>query len=404
MRSRRSINSGAPAWVRNGARYDIDFANRRYWGGYIDERLFGGNTGSLMSPSGGIAGNTYYPTRSGVLFKCTNTVNPITDFGLWEFRVSTNYCIQNRDLTNAAWTKTNATTAKTSVGAEGASNSATRLTATASNATVLQSITLASKALVASAWIKRITGTGTLEMTYDNVTWTDITAQLTSSGYNWVQIAPQTLANPVFGLRVGTSGDAFDVDFMQCEDSSSTLGTKATIPIETTTVAVSRSNQVGHWGSGALINNGRRLILDIMSSNKPWTLITHWSGDPSGAGPGIIATDMTSPTAIKGGNGTAIPSTGNQTPNVGNAGLYNWNKTGIRCQGDGADFCLNGGGISLKNTGSANTPNFNTSGTHFNIGSNGSGTTDMPTNGPIARATWWDRALSDGEFIAFTTL
>jgi hypothetical protein len=68
--------------------------------------------------------------------------------GLLVEEARVNLAIWGRDLTNAAWTKTNMTTAKTATGADGSANGATTLTATAGNATVLQSITSASAARI----------------------------------------------------------------------------------------------------------------------------------------------------------------------------------------------------------------------------------------------------------------
>lgn len=147
----------------------------------------------------------------------------------------TNVVLHNRNLANAAWTKTNMTAAQTSTGADGVASSATRLTATAGNATALQAITLGSSARFQTAWVKRITGTGSIQMTMDNgATWTTVT---TTAAYSRVTIPTQTLANPTVGFRIVTSGDAIDVDFVQNED-----GTFASSEIATTTVAVTRGS------------------------------------------------------------------------------------------------------------------------------------------------------------------
>jgi hypothetical protein len=146
----------------------------------------------------------------------------------------TNICLWNRDLTNPAWTATNCTTAKTATGADGVGNSATTLTATAGNATVLQAITSGSAARVTSCRIKRRTGTGNIQMTQDNgATWTTVTV---TSGWTRVSIAAQTLTNPTVGFRIVTSGDAIDVDYVQHE-----VGSFITSDIATTTATVTRS-------------------------------------------------------------------------------------------------------------------------------------------------------------------
>lgn len=155
----------------------------------------------------------------------------------WEMEQRTNIALWNRDLTNAAWTKTNGTAAKDQAGIDAVSNSASSFTATAGNATCLQSITSASAARVTSFFLKRITGTGTVNITQDNgTTWTAVT--LTSAWQRFQVTA--TAANPVIGIRVVTSGDAVALDFAQHETPASA----ASSPIATTTAAVIRQPDV----------------------------------------------------------------------------------------------------------------------------------------------------------------
>jgi hypothetical protein len=150
---------------------------------------------------------------------------------------STNFCLYNRDLTNAAWIKTNCTAARTQTGADGAANSASLLTANANNATCLQSVTLASSARAQTAYIKRAAGSGAVFMTMDNgATWTDISASINGSSFSRCSIPSQTLANPVFGFKLATSGDSIIVDYVQNEN-----GTIATSAIPTTDTAITRS-------------------------------------------------------------------------------------------------------------------------------------------------------------------
>ncbi len=151
------------------------------------------------------------------------------------------YVIHNRDLTNAAWTKTDLTAAKDQIGIDGATNSASSITATSNAGTVLQAITDSSRARFQSAYVKRLTGAGTLEMTMDNgSTWTAVA--LTGGGplgYSRVSIPSQTLANPTVGFRIGTSGDSFAIDCVQNEN-----GISATSPIATTSMALTRAADV----------------------------------------------------------------------------------------------------------------------------------------------------------------
>lgn len=149
----------------------------------------------------------------------------------------TNSVLQARDLTNAAWTKSNLTTAQTSTGIDGVTNSCTRCTASAGNGTALQAVVIASAAKAFGVWIKRITGTGEIDITLDNgSTWTNITSQINASTFTLVQ-ATQTLANPTVGIRIVTSADAIDVDVAQLEDGAAFSST----PIPTTVAAVTRN-------------------------------------------------------------------------------------------------------------------------------------------------------------------
>lgn len=153
-------------------------------------------------------------------------------FALFGSRI--NIVLWNRDLTNAAWTKTNVTAVKDQTGIDGVASSASKITSSAGNGTCLQSITAGSTQRIQEAWVKRITGSGTVNMTMDNgATWTVITV---TANWTKVTIPSQTLANPIVGFRLVTSGDAIAVDYVQNE-----AGAFESNPIPTTTAAVTRA-------------------------------------------------------------------------------------------------------------------------------------------------------------------
>jgi hypothetical protein len=158
-----------------------------------------------------------------------------------------NAVLHGSDLTDAAWVKTATTAAKDQIGINGQAASASSLTATAGNGTCLQAITLASSARFQTAFVKRLTGSGTVEMTMDNgTTWTAVTV---TSSWSRVSIPTQTLANPTVGFRLVTNTDSIAVDFVQNE-----AGTFATSVIPTTSAAATRAaDQVsmltGDWFS-----------------------------------------------------------------------------------------------------------------------------------------------------------
>jgi len=135
----------------------------------------------------------------------------------------TNVVLWGRDLTNAAWTLgATMTRAKNQTGIDGVANYASSLTggAVAATNTILQAIVLANSARFHSAYIKRLVGTGVIEMTMDNgLTWVDVTAQIFAA-WSRVTIPTQTLANPTVGFRIQTNGDSIAVDFVQNEDGA----------------------------------------------------------------------------------------------------------------------------------------------------------------------------------------
>lgn len=166
------------------------------------------------------ASRGYLPTSGSAYYGPRFTYDPVTlaAEGLWLEESRTNVVLWNRDMTNAVWTKTNCTAAKDQTSFDGTANAASSLTATAGNATCLQAITLASSARFQSVLVKRITGSGTIQMTMDNgTTWTAITV---TSSWTRVSIPTQTLANPTVGFRIVTNGDAIAVDLVQNENTS----------------------------------------------------------------------------------------------------------------------------------------------------------------------------------------
>ena len=190
-----------------------------------DARRFD-SAGLVASVASGIPRLDYY-TSGGVTGCPALLVEP----------AATNLALHSRDLTNAVWSGTNVTTAKNALGADGVASGATRLTATAASGTVLQAISHASQSRVFSAYVRRVTGTGAIQMTTNNgTTWTTVTI---SSIYTQVACAAQTVASGTVGFRMAVSGDVIEVDFTQGE-----VGPAFTSPIPTTAGTGSRSADV----------------------------------------------------------------------------------------------------------------------------------------------------------------
>jgi hypothetical protein len=175
-------------------------------------------------------GDRCYGFTSAGLLKLYGTTEPRFDYGpmggsacrglLIEI-TSLKRALWVRDGTNAVWTKSGSMTAAlTSTGIDGVANSCTRLTAASTNQTCLQTVTLGSALRCFTAYVRRVTGTGTIEVTDNNGTnWTDITSSLSTTGWYRCNLQ-RTQANPVIGFRIGTSGDAIDFDCADVEDGN----------------------------------------------------------------------------------------------------------------------------------------------------------------------------------------
>jgi hypothetical protein len=189
--------------------------------------------GAAYDPHGsGADGVKYFKTN-----KDLTSISPSVLKGYLTEGAATNNLLWNRDLTNAAWTKSNMTTALTATGIDGQVNVASVLTATAGNATCLQPRTLASAVRSFSAFVRRKTGTGTISITRDGgTTWTDITLLLNTASYVRVSIENSTVLNPSCGFRITTSADAIEVDY--CQDEA---GYVFSNPILTTTATATRN-------------------------------------------------------------------------------------------------------------------------------------------------------------------
>ena len=118
---------------------------------------------------------------------------------------ATNRCDYSEAFDNAAWTKSNCTITANSIASPAGATTADTLTATAANASCLDSITLASSTVRFSVYLKRKTGTGNIDLTVDGgSTWT--TKAITSEWARY-DITQAAVTNPNVGIRIVTSGD-----------------------------------------------------------------------------------------------------------------------------------------------------------------------------------------------------
>ncbi len=172
---------------------------------------------------------------SGVL---RHDYDPVTGeyLGVLIEAAMTNSALHSRDLSNAAWTKTDCTGVQDAVGMDGVTDSASTLTADDADATCLQALTIASAAFIFCPYVKRKTGTGAVSITIDGGTsWTAITDDISTTAWTRVTVT-DTLANPSVGFKLATNGDEIEVDFCDCQN-----GTFVTSPIPTEGATVTRN-------------------------------------------------------------------------------------------------------------------------------------------------------------------
>ncbi len=325
-------------WWLSGAAVDLKFTTSQYYDG-----ADGAIVTSLLSCSRASIG--YAQTVAGTLTQFSSNQLRITDKGLLIEDSRTNVLLWDQDLTNAAWTKTSITATLDQTGPDGVANSATRLTATGANGTALQAVTLGSSPRYQSAWVKRITGSGTINMTMDNgATWTAITV---TGSWSLAEIPTQTLANPTCGFRIVTNGDEIAVDFVQNEN-----GTFATSPIPTTTAAAARAQDVVQC-IGSLRTSIERtpasMVADIITEAVPtdfWGVV----GQTSGVFPAYLQVRNSSNILIQTYDGSvnAIATLGNSLTLTGGVKVASSHDvSGTSCVGGGGTVATAGTDLSF---------------------------------------------------------
>lgn len=285
-----------PWWFR-GSALDLDFQNNR--------AAINGQPAGLATDQCSITRTTagYALNPSGVLVPFTSGQFRRTGSGLLVEEARTNSALWSRDMTNAAWVKVNMTAALTATGIDGTANSATTLTATAGNATALQAIVSISQADTYSVWIKRVSGSGVVNISLNGAAWTPVTLTTT-----WTQFQiTSTLLNPNLGIQIVTSGDVIAADFNQAELGQSF----ATSPILTTTVAVTRNADVVQViGAGAT-------IIPLSAS----AFFQTFGQEGLGASPRFLDMTTTALSATSGPNANANDGTNNASALLG-SGTY----------------------------------------------------------------------------------
>lgn len=158
--------------------------------------------------------------------------------GLQREKEAEKLALWSRNQTNGVWVSPNITAVQNATGIDLVANSATTLTATAGNATSLQTLTLGSAEYTVGVYVKRVSGTGDIQITDDNgANWTTLTGLSSSL---WMRYSlTRTQANPVIGIHIVDDGDVIEVDFFELE-----TGKFSTSVLETTSGTVTRAEDI----------------------------------------------------------------------------------------------------------------------------------------------------------------
>ncbi len=254
-------------------------------------------------------------------------------------------------------------------GLDGGVNTATTLTASDTDATILQAITLGSAARCGSVYVKRRTGTGTVSFTIDGgSSWTDITAQINANTWTRVQVTA-TLTNPSVGFKISSIGDAIDVDCVQLES-----GTVATSPIVTTTATVTRNaDSLTYQTASNWSDTAGTAYIEVMP-------VVYSGGAIGSATNGLLLSTSNSGATAFDGTNTANGPTG--TPDASEKLALNWTGSAMKVASSSTLGTVGtyDGGMGLTNIG---------------IGTG--------ANGTFKNVSIYSSALSDSDMVRITS-
>lgn len=236
---------------------------------------------------------------------------------------------KSRRLDDAAvWTATNVTTSAVA-GAEGAAGTATRIVATANDATILGGTnTAASAERRFSPYVRRVAGTGELRWTLDGgSTYTALTG--ITSAFARMDVG-QTVENPQVGFQIQTSGDEFDIDFANGE-----TGAFRSSPIESGDSNATRAADVVTISDVSWLKEGPGTVLLAFDPGQAASVEARGLEIFSGGASGTVITQLYGNVirALVGADGAA----GYQalTPNALNKYVFAYDTNDLR-------GCLNG--------------------------------------------------------------
>lgn len=221
-RRRRILSGGLAPWTTPltfpapNAVWDADFVNNVYFGATLNGTLC---QQQIVNLNPNFAENA---DGSLTTIAATTTVRRTNKGMISDGQSRACQVLQNRSLNNAAWVVSGAgvdlTVVKTQTGRTQVANSASQITVNTVNGTLLQSVTISASTFYGYVDIKRISGTGTCEMTIDGgLTWVALDFSVPIfNGWARAAKAGQAPGAGTFnmGFRFSTPGDVWALDFV----------------------------------------------------------------------------------------------------------------------------------------------------------------------------------------------
>ncbi len=331
-------------------------------------------------PTGVDSPKTYNATTSAAYYGPRFDYDPATlaPLGLLIEELRTNSLTFALNFSNAAWTTSTLTVGATVASPDGQTNGYT-LTATGPNATIKAAVTTTAVAWTASFWLRRVTGSGNVDITMDGTTFVTQTLTSTWTRFSASQTGVAGTSNP--GIRLVTSGDVVQVFGGQAEAGAfatsliPTFGTAATRAAESPNIPTTgwMAANIGSWYASF-----RRDQVDLIS--------TKYIAALDSVGRAIYqATNL----GIKAYDGTNISG----TANLITGGVIA--KAASSVSGAGLKTCLAGGAVATT----AFSGTFGTVQTTLNIG-HLAGVNQL--NGWIQSIKYWPTAKTDAQLQALT--
>ena len=324
---------------------------------------------------------TYVHPTTGLITSAASGQLRIESNGALIEGVRTNIALQSETL-GTTWVASNIAVVNDNAVAPDGASTAERLTASAGNGTLLQSVTGTAAAYTFSIYLKRLTGTGNVDVRADNTTW----ATCTISSSAWTRCAATaTLTDNTYapGVRIVTSGDAVYAWGGQME-----AGAFESSYIPTTAAAKTRNKDVliapltGNYSlaSGTISVEMHRLL----SSYAKLLAI----GDAGASNTLYLSTDN-----------YGIFDNSAAQKYMGNAIGSGFTRNAVRWNNGSMGQALNGTVYTTTSGGGAGV--LSAAQSEMGIGNEWISGADQP-NGHIKNLRIWSRALTDAEMVGIT--